>query len=215
MPKRASTPKPTPTSTPTPTPTPTPARGAVTRYVALLRGINVGGHRVSMATLRDHFSALGLARVETYIASGNVLFEVPHADTDTDTDTDTDAATPRTVDALESMIEAQLERSLGYAVSTFVRTSAELADSLAALPFDAGEVATEGYRVHIGFLRSSPSADVVRQVEEASTSYDTLRVVGREMYWLTRGRFSDTQVKWPALERATQLDVTMRNMNTV
>ena len=83
------------------------------------------------------------------------------------------------------------------------------------MPFDAGEVATEGYRVHIGFLRSSPSADVVRQVEEASTSYDTLRVVGREMYWLTRGRFSDTQVKWPALERATQLDVTMRNMNTV
>ncbi len=171
----------------------------------------MGGHRVSMATLRDHVSALGLARVETYIASGNVLFEVPHADTDTDTA----AATPRTVDALESMIEAQLERSLGYAVSTFVRTSAELADSLAALPFDAGEVATEGYRVHIGFLRSSPSSDVVRQVEEASTSYDTLRVVGREMYWLTRGRFSDTQVKWPALERATQLDVTMRNMNTV
>ena len=80
-----------------------------------------------MATLRDHFSALGLTRVETYIASGNVLFDVPHADINND------AATPRTVDALESMIEAQLERTLGYAVSTFLRTSAELAASLAAL----------------------------------------------------------------------------------
>ncbi len=177
------------------------------KYVALLRGINVGGHRVSMTDLRAHVAALGLQRVETYIASGNVLFEVPH--------NNNGAVTPSTVAALESTIEAQLKRTLGYAVSTFLRTPAELVASLAALPFDAGEVATEGYRVHIGFLRSSPSADVVRQVEEASTSYDTLRVVGREMYWLTRGRFSDTQVKWPALERATQLDVTMRNMNTV
>lgn len=55
----------------------------------------------------------------------------------------------------------------------------------------------------------------MRRLEEASTGYDTLRVVGREMYWPTRGRLPDTQVKWPTLERATQLDVTMRNINTV
>ena len=162
MPKRASTPKPTPTSTPTPTPTPTPARGAVTRYIALLRGINVGCHRVSMVTLRDHFSALGLARVETYIASENVLFEVPH--------NNNGAVTQSTVAALESTIEAQLKRTLGYAVSTFLRTPAELVASLAALPFDAGEVATEGYRVHIGFLRSSPAPGSISTQKQSTMS---------------------------------------------
>ena len=54
-------------------------RAATTRYVAFLRGINVGGHRVSMADLRDVFTSLKFGNVDTFIASGNVIFDAPAA----------------------------------------------------------------------------------------------------------------------------------------
>ena len=52
------------------------------RYIALLRGINVGGHRVAMVDLRRHFAGLGLTNVGSYIQSGNVFFDSDEADTD-------------------------------------------------------------------------------------------------------------------------------------
>ncbi len=81
------------------------------RYIAFLRAINVGGRVVKMDQLKRLFEELPLSDVETYIASGNVIF--------------TSAA--RTAAPLEAKIEAHLERRLGYAVPTFLRTPAELA----------------------------------------------------------------------------------------
>src|SRR3954469_1096146 len=81
-------------------------KNSIRRYIAFLRGINVGGHRVKMDRLRDLFTALGFSNVATFIASGNVIFEAPATD----------------VTELEERIEAQLERSLGYEVEIFVRT---------------------------------------------------------------------------------------------
>ena len=78
------------------------------RYVAFLRAINVGGHVVKMDDLRRRFAQLGFTEVETFIASGNVIFSSPSRD----------AA------ALEKKIERQLEKSFGYEVKTFVRTLA-------------------------------------------------------------------------------------------
>ena len=85
----------------------------MTRLIAFLRAINVGGHTVTMDKLRKEFEALGLMEVETFIASGNVIF------------------TPRSLDvvALEKKIEARLRASLGYEVATFVRTDAANAGS--------------------------------------------------------------------------------------
>jgi uncharacterized protein (DUF1697 family) len=80
------------------------------RYVALLRAINVGGHVVKMDRLRTVFEALRFGRVETFIASGNVLFDSGESDTA----------------ALEQMIETRLEKELGYEVTTFLRRPAEL-----------------------------------------------------------------------------------------
>ncbi|MEA2568952.1 MAG: hypothetical protein QOI24_953 [Acidobacteriota bacterium] len=80
------------------------------RYVAFLRAINVGGHVVKMDRLRGLFEELGLASVETFIASGNVIFESRAA-----------AAT------LEPKIAKHLRAALGYEVATFLRTIPELA----------------------------------------------------------------------------------------
>src|SRR6184192_4195184 len=92
------------------------------RYVALLRAINVGGHVVKMDALRKHFTKLGFTNVETFIASGNVLF-------------DASGAKAR---ELEERIAYELEQRLGYAVATFVRTPTELASVVRHQPFLAG-----------------------------------------------------------------------------
>src|SRR5262249_10137534 len=90
------------------------------RYVALLRAINVGGHVVKMTHLRDLFQQMGFAKVETFIASGNVFFDSESADPD----------------ALEKQIESALEQALGYSVGTFIRTPLEMneAGQLDAVP---------------------------------------------------------------------------------
>jgi len=110
------------------------------RYVALLRGINVGGHVVKMDRLRTVFAAIGCSDVETFIASGNVIFSSPSGD----------AA------ALERRAEAALEEALGYEVTTFIRTPEQLqsiaieADAylLCAVPFVVGSPhAADGFSV--------------------------------------------------------------------
>src|ERR1039458_910825 len=81
------------------------------RYVALLRGINLGGHTVKMDRLKKLFEELGLKNVETFIASGNVVFE----------------SASKNAGALEKKIAVHLEKSLGFPAATFLRTDQELA----------------------------------------------------------------------------------------
>src|SRR3977135_1307431 len=104
------------------------------KYVAFLRAINVGGHTVKMDYLRGLFEAMGFSNVETFIASGNVIFD----------------SKSKTAKALETKIERALEDNLGYKVTTFIRSVAELAAVARYKPFtDSGE---EGNVLYIGFL---------------------------------------------------------------
>lgn len=171
-----------------------------TRYLAFLRGMNVGGHRVSMSDLRELFVALKFTDVETFIASGNVIFDVTGS---------------ASADVLEQRIEAQLRAALGYAVATFLRTPDELLSIAQRVPFPAADVAEAGHTVHVGLLRRAPDAALTRHLEGLATAFDTFGVGTREMYWLCRGKTTDSLVKWPAVEKAMKLDVTMRNLNTV
>ena len=98
------------------------------RYVAFLRAINVGGHTVTMAELRKQFGAMGFTDVETFIASGNVLFSAPSRDSL----------------ALARRIERQLHAALGYEVHTFVRTDAEIAAVATHAPFTATRSSVAG-----------------------------------------------------------------------
>ena len=176
----------------------TPGNGS--RYLAFLRGINVGGHRVSMEDLRARFAELRFRNVETFIASGNVIFE---------------ASGRANAEALEKWIEGHLREALGYGVATFLRTPAELSRIVSALPFPEADVAVAGHTVHVGFLRRAPDAALIAHLQGLATSFDTFGVGTREMYWLCRGRSSDSLVKWTAVEKAMKLDVTMRNLTTV
>ncbi|HVS39346.1 MAG TPA: DUF1697 domain-containing protein [Gemmataceae bacterium] len=169
------------------------------RYIAFLRGINLGKRRVKMDQLRDLFQALNFVNVSTFLASGNVIFDAAEAD----------AAD------LERRIEAHLHAALGYPVDTLLRTPAELAVVAAFRPFAAAEIEAPGHTLHIGFLRDVPAEAAARKLLSLRTEYDDFHVHGRELYWLCRGRFSDSLVGWPVVARTIATASTMRNRSTV
>jgi uncharacterized protein (DUF1697 family) len=170
------------------------------RHIALLRGINVGGHRVQMTALRALFEELGFDDVETFIASGNVVFD----------------AKSRNRDALERRIESHLERALGYAVPTFIRSPAEIAAVAAYEPFPAHVVGTGFHILTVMFMADGAPDDLGARLEPFRTAMDDFHVHGRELYWLSRGRTSESLVDWARVGRAVQLPaLTARNMTTV
>jgi uncharacterized protein (DUF1697 family) len=169
------------------------------KYVAFLRAINVGKHQVKMDHLRRLFEAMGFANVETFIASGNVIFD----------------SRVRNASALERKIEISLETSLGYAVATFIRPVtdlSEIANRKLAVKLDP---MVDGVSLYIGFLASAPAAEAKRKVRSFSTSSEEFDVVGREVYWVLRKTFSTSNVSPALLEKTIGVPATFRNVNTV
>ncbi len=164
------------------------------KYVALLRAINVGGHIVKMDALRRLFEDLGLKNVETFIASGNVIFE-----------------SPRKALGLEKSVEAHLRASLGYDVDTFLRTLAELAVVAAHEPFGA-----RGDRpLYVAFLRNEVDDQTTSKILSFRSACDDFAVHGREVYWTTAGPMSDSKFSNAVMERALKTRATFRNVTTV
>lgn len=170
------------------------------QYIALLRGINVGGHRVKMTDLRALFETLGFANVETFIASGNVIF---------------DAADGDEAD-LKARIEQQLRQVLGYQVATFLRTPRELAAVAGHAPFSADQIGPEFHTLSIMFLADPAPAGLHEQLRSFSTALDDFCVHGREIYWLCRAKTSDSLVDWALVGKTVALPpMTVRNATTV
>jgi uncharacterized protein (DUF1697 family) len=169
------------------------------RYVAFLRAINVGGHTVRMEQLRSLFEAMGFSKVETFIASGNVIFD----------------SASRNTRSVEVKIEAVLKKELGYPVETFIRTFAELAAIADYKPFSESELNAEGHTVYVGFLAASPSTDAVQKLKRCASEVNDFQVFGREVYWLIRGKFSDTPFSGARLEKILGMKTTLRNSSTI
>lgn len=167
------------------------------RFIAFLRAINVGGHTVKMDRLRQLFEALGFSHVETFIASGNVIFESASEDTY----------------RLERRIESHLKGELGYEVATFIRTAVELAAIATYQPFPAEEM--EGHTLYISFLPAPAPAAAHGKVMALRSEIDDFHLHGRELYWLARKRLSQSTISGATLEKALGMPATMRNVTTV
>ena len=168
------------------------------RYVAFLRAINVGGHTVKMDRLRSIFEAGGFAAVETFIASGNVVFEA--------------AGAPST---LEHRIERALATALGYEVATFLRTPAELAEVAAHEPTPRTGWDGPARTLSVAFLKRAPDADAVQRVLAFRSEIDDFDLRGRELYWSCRTKTSDSNFSGARLEKALGAPATIRNVTTV
>lgn len=167
----------------------------MSRHVALLRAINVGGHVVKMDSLRQLFDELGFRDVTTHIASGNVLF--------------TAGRSPAA--GLETKIETALAAALGYGVDTFLRSPAELASVAAHEPFPPAE----GASLYVGFVKEPLDAEAQNVVHAFRTPVDDFAVLGREVYWLCRIRSSDSEFSGARFEKALRRRATFRNVTTV
>ena len=163
-------------------------------HVAFLRAINVGGRVVKMDALRAHVEACGLKDVETFIASGNVIFESRAG-----------------AGALETKIETALGAKLGYEVATFVRSIPEL-EAVSELASKEGGGTGN---VYVAFLKAAPVTAVRKSVEALAGPGDRFRFAGREFYWLRDGGFSDSQFSNAIFERAIKAPATFRNITTV
>ena len=108
-----------------------------------------------------------------------------------------------------------LREALGYDVATFLRTPAQLTAIAAHMPFSTIDASTPGHTIHVGFLRDAPLAAVADDMRARATAMDAFAMRERELYWLCRGRTTDSLVSWPKVEKALKLDLTMRNMTTV
>lgn len=169
------------------------------RYAALLRAINVGGRTVKMTDLCALFEQARLADVQSVIASGNVLFTSKAADTAT----------------LERRIESVLKKGLGYEVATFVRDADDLDAVVAHDPFDTKDPVLASDTVHVIFTRAAIDRARAEKILALGTGYDEFHVFGREVFWRTRGRSSDSQIKPSAFARAFGDPGTARNITTV
>ena len=170
---------------------------ALTRYVAFLRAINVGGHIVKMDHLRRIFGTLSVSNVATFIASGNVLFE-----------------SGKSPEALEAAIEKTLRRELGYDVATMVRTLDDVRAVVSHVERQ-GISPSAGVMLYVGFLKSAPGAAAAKAVTALSNDVDTLTVHRRELYWQARKGFAESTLTGGKLEKLLGLPATVRNFTTV
>ena len=167
------------------------------RFVAFLRAVNVGGRSVKMEALKAVFEGLGFARVQTFIASGNVVFD----------------SQARNVAALERKIEAALQAAFGFEIDTFVRTLDEVAVLADHPAFEAG---TQRTRTQvIGFLRDAPTPQALQAIEAMTTEVDELQLHGRELFWRSSNSQAESTFSNAAFERALKLRTTFRGVATL
>ena len=167
----------------------------MTKYVAFLRAINVGGHTIiKMADLKRMFESFGLENVQTYIQSGNVIFE----------------SDDENGDSLEPRIESQLEKASGFKIRLFVRTMRELQSVVSKSPFTAAGAET----VFVAFLKEKPDQKSQQALLALKNEADNFAVKGHEVYHLRRDREKSALAK-TSIEKVLRLPATVRNMTTL
>lgn len=168
------------------------------RYVAFLRGMNLGGRRIKNTELRDEFETLGFSEVSCFRASGNVVFAADEADEA----------------KLTVRIEAGLGDALGYEVPVFLRSAGELQKVARREPFDSAALKSAKGKLQVAFLQAKPNAADRKKALALSTDADRLAIDGRELYWLPKGGLSESDLDLKAIGAALGL-TTVRTMGTV
>ena len=164
------------------------------KHVALLRGINVGGkNMLPMKELCALFAAVGCAHVESYIQSGNVIFEAP----------------VRTLAALPARVSAAIEARFGFAPPVVVRSARELAAVIAHVPYRDTE------HVHVAFLAASPARARVAALDPdvARPEHFTLR--GRDLYVYLPNGAGRAKLGTTYFDKQLATTTTLRNWRTV
>ncbi|MGE3267685.1 MAG: DUF1697 domain-containing protein [Chloroflexota bacterium] len=169
------------------------------RYVAFLRGINLGKRRATKEQLAEAFEGLGFERVKTLIASGNVVFSAEK----------TDEA------ALTEQIEDGLQAALGFTVDTMLRTSAIVDELIDSEPF-AGIDVTKQTRRYVTLLAAKTASSLHLPHEVMDGALRILSRTDREVFSvLDLGKSGGTVDAMRIIEQEYGKAATTRNWNTI
>jgi uncharacterized protein (DUF1697 family) len=168
------------------------------RLITFLRAINVGGHTVKMDYLRQLFETFDLSNVETFIASGNVVFD----------------AGPEDVAVLEKKIQNRLREALGYEVAAFIRTGTELAGIANYKPFSQTAIDAAA-ALNIAFLSTPLDEPSKQKLAVLKTEIDDFHVHEKEIYWLCARKQSESTFSNAVLEKTIGRQSTLRGANTI
>ena len=169
------------------------------RYVAFLRGMNLGNRRIKNDELRAEFEALGFAEVASFRASGNVIFGSDKGLSES---------------TLTEETETGLRERLGYAVPVFLRSCAEVTAIAAQRPFATKLVKASKGKLQVLLLAKKPSAAPRKKVLALASAEDRLAIEGRELFWLPSGGTIDSALDLKAIDAALGKG-TMRTMGTI
>lgn len=171
------------------------------KYVAFLRGINVGGrHIVKMENLRALLAAMNFTGVRTFIQSGNVIFETPEKDAET----------------LAGKIERELRAAFGFEIKVMMRTFAGLEEIVRQNPFRDPATAAADATVYVSFLSAAPDRKSQDSLLALETDFEVFRVQNREMYYLRRaGNPAKDVFSNNFIEKHLKVAATTRNVTTL
>jgi uncharacterized protein (DUF1697 family) len=171
----------------------------MTTHVALLRGVNLAGHKtVAMADLRALFERLGFGDPRTALQSGNVVFG-------------SDSRSPA---RLEATLEEALLKRLGVRTEFFVRTAKEWSGVVASNPFPA-EAERDPGRFVVAFLKDAPGPKAVKALQAAIVGREVARAVGRQAYIVYPDGQGTSRLTTSVIDKALATRCTARNWNTV
>lgn len=166
-------------------------------YIALLRGVNVGGHRmIAMSDLVALLDRLGLTDARSLLQSGNLVFR----------------ASGRTSAQLEKMLDAEVQKRLGVETKFFVRTADELKDIIAKNPFKREAKDDPGHLL-VMFLHGE--AKDVKTLQDAIKGRETFRAIGRQLYIVYPDGVGTSKFTNALIEKKLGVRGTARNWNTV
>jgi uncharacterized protein (DUF1697 family) len=168
------------------------------QFIALLRGINVGGRGIiPMAELRAMIEGLGFANVRTLLQSGNVVFEGAGK-----------------ADALERRLESESEKRFGNHVDYLTRSPAEWRAAIEANPFPTAAKSDPAHVV-VMFLKATPEANAVKALQGLIKGREQVRAGARHLYITYPDGIGTSKFTGAMIERALATRGTARNWNTV
>ena len=168
----------------------------MTTYISMLRGINVSGQkRIQMGELQNLYQSLRFTNVQTYVQSGNVVFESPEPD----------------MKRLGKRIEAQIENTFGFLVPVLLRTVGDFQRILESNPFEHEDPA----RVLVTFLYEHPDESKWNELRDHKDKVDEFALGKQEIFLFCPGGYGRTKLSNNFFEKKLKLIATTRNWKTV
>ena len=168
------------------------------QYVALLRGINVGGNRlIKMEDLKQMFIDMKFKNVSTYIQSGNVFFDAKETE----------------AEKLRLKTEKALAKALGYDVDIYIRSIDEMEAIVTYDAFKKMKANTEA-KLYVAFLSDTPTKEQVKALEATSNETETFHVHKTELYLASNRKPGDVFNIDTPVKKQLGLKATIRNWNT-